>query len=180
MSSISSLLEKIPEKDCSLDCYSIMKAWQKEKSQRLPASENEGFIIPSQVNYVCKAAQIFQPGENVSASTSVVSRYLSTGYLWDNVRVIGGAYGGFARFSETTGRISFMSYRDPNLFKTMEVYDKVSEELLEVDIGDDDITQAIIGSIGDLDSPLSPDQKGYASLVEVTNCLYSFKFVSYL
>merc|ERR1719271_2056504 len=93
--------------------------------------ENEGFAVPSQVNYVVKGGQVYNPGEQVSGSASVVSRYLSLHYLWDNVRVMGGAYGGFARFSHTTGRLNYLSYRDPNLQKTLDIYDKAPQSLLE-------------------------------------------------
>jgi Zn-dependent M16 (insulinase) family peptidase len=105
-------------------------------------------------------------GEHVPGSYSVVSRYLSTGYLWDNVRVLGGAYGGFARFSESSGRFVYMSYRDPNLAVTLDVYDKTAKHLEEAEISDQDLLQAVIGTVGDLDGPLSPDQKGYSSFMQ--------------
>ena len=141
----------------------LVEKWTEAK---LNAKENEGFYVPSQVNYVVKGGQLFEPGESVSGASSVVSRYLSLHYLWDNVRVMGGAYGGFARFSETSGRFVYMSYRDPNLKKTLDIYDKAPEALLESEISDGDILQGVIGAIGDLDSPLSPDQKGYSSMIQ--------------
>lgn len=128
--------------------------------------ENEGFSVPSQVNYVVKGGQLYKPGEKVSGSTSVVTRYLSLNYLWDNVRVMGGAYGGFARFGAGSGRMSMMSYRDPNLQKTLNIYDKAPEALLNHEVSQQDVFQGIIGAVSDLDSPLSPDQKGYESMVE--------------
>ena len=109
--------------------------------------------MPSQVNYVVKGGPILSPGEHVSGSSSVVSRFLSLHYLWDNVRVMGGAYGGFARFSETSGRFVYMSYRDPNLKATLDIYDKAPDALLGTHITNDDILQGVIGAIGDLDSP---------------------------
>ena len=68
-------------------------------------------LTSMQVNYVVKGGSIFAPGERVKGSYDVVSRYLSTGYLWDTVRVMGGAYGGFARFGAASGRFVYMSYR---------------------------------------------------------------------
>ena len=59
-------------------------------------------------------------------------RYLRTGYLWDNVRVIGGAYGGFCNFNPTTGLFSFLSYRDPNLGKTLDIYDGTADYLTKL------------------------------------------------
>jgi hypothetical protein len=135
------------------------------KSMLLPR-EDEGFSVPSQVNYVVKGGQMYEPGEKVSGSTSVVSRYLSLHYLWDNVRVMGGAYGGFARFSQASGRLVYMSYRDPNLQKTLDIYDKAPESLLSHPVSEEDILQGVIGAIGDLDGPMAPDQKGYASMAQ--------------
>ena len=82
------------------------------------------------------------------------------GYLWDNVRVVGGAYGGFASYSGLSGRMNFISYRDPNLAKTIQVYNGIADYLDEDFPEAEDITEAIIGTVGDLDSPQSPDQKG--------------------
>lgn len=139
---------------------------------------DEGFVIPSQVNYVVKGGPLFNPGDRVKGSYSVVSRYLSTGYLWDNVRVIGGAYGGFARFSPSSGRFSFMSYRDPNLLNTLNTYDAAADALaaaVKEEAGSataeaeaegagltpEALLQVVIGTVGEMDSPMSPDQKGF-------------------
>ena len=123
-------------------------------------------MMPSQVNYVVTGGPILEPGEKVKASYSVVSRYLNTGYLWDQVRVVGGAYGGFARFSSDTGRFAYISYRDPNCFNTLSTYDRTPEFLAEAIISSEDVLQAVIGAIGDLDSPMGPDQKGFESMIQ--------------
>jgi len=97
---------------------------------------------------------------------SFVSRFLRTGYLWDHVRVIGGAYGGFCTFNPMGGDgvFTFLSYRDPNLDKTIDVYDATADALLEaaeeLEKNPDALATAIIGTVGDLDGALSPDQKG--------------------
>jgi Zn-dependent M16 (insulinase) family peptidase len=129
---------------------SFWKQWPSQSLSFMSRKKNEAFAVPSQVNYVIKGAAIFEPGELVSSSTTVVTRYLSLNYLWDNVRVVGGAYGGFARFSETTGRILFLSYRDPNLINTVKIYDDAGENLKQSEINDDIILQNIIGAIGDI------------------------------
>jgi Zn-dependent M16 (insulinase) family peptidase len=136
------------------------------QASKLLPMQNEGFAVPSQVNYVVKGGSVFSPGESVKASYNVVVKYLSTGYLWDNVRVMGGAYGGFARFGASSGRMMFMSYRDPNLVDTLNIYDGASNALTAAEITQEDVLQAIIGSIGDMDSPLSPDQKGSVSMAQ--------------
>ena len=109
---------------------------------------NEGFSMPSQVNYVVKGASVLKPGDEVNGAYSVVSSFLSKGLLWNKVRVMGGAYGGFARFGESSGRFTFMSYRDPNLSKTLDVYDSAPEFLKTTEISDEDILQTIIGCTG--------------------------------
>merc|ERR1712217_591847 len=166
------LMTKVkPHVDVFVDSFKKEEAVPKTLEETFSQSmlypmEDEGFAVPSQVNYVVKAGQLYKPGETVSGASGVVSRYLSLHYLWDNVRVMGGAYGGFGRFSPNTGRFTYMSYRDPNLQKTLDIYDKAPESLLAHPVGEDDILQGIIGAIVDLDGPMSPDQKGYASMAE--------------
>lgn len=140
----------------------VVARWKTQK--KLLPLQNEGFVIPSQVNYVVKGGSILKPGEPVKASYSVASRFLSTGYLWDQIRVMGGAYGGFGRFSEATGRFVFISYRDPNCHGTLEKYDEAAKALSEAEISSEEVLQAVIGSIGDLDAPMTAEQKGFASL----------------
>jgi Zn-dependent M16 (insulinase) family peptidase len=94
----------------------------------------------------------------------VVSKYLRTGYLWDTVRVMGGAYGGFCRLSPQSGVFTYLSYRDPNLKGTLDNYDNAAEHLLKLELSPADLSQAIIGAVGELDRPMQPDQKGFASL----------------
>lgn len=81
------------------------------------------------MNYVVKGGRLYEPGEVVPGQASVVSRFLRTGYLWDTVRVMGGAYGGFTKFNPVSGLFSCLSYRDPNLGKTLDNYDGCSGEI---------------------------------------------------
>lgn len=83
------------------------------------AGGDEGFAIPIQVNYVGRGGRLFEPGEAVHGSTAVVSNFLQTGPLWNQVRVMGGAYGAMVSFGRASGTISMLSYRDPNLEKTI-------------------------------------------------------------
>jgi hypothetical protein len=94
----------------------------------------------------------------------VVARYLSRGYLWDNVRVVGGAYGGGCSLNPRTGGFSFSSYRDPNVQGTLDIYAKSADALEEVELTDDALEQAIVGAVGDLDSPMNSQQKGSFAL----------------
>lgn len=127
--------------------------------------ENEAIVIPTQVNYVGKAANIYETGYQLDGSAYVISKYISNTWLWDRVRVSGGAYGGFCDFDTHSGVFSFLSYRDPNLLKTLDIYDATGAFLRELEMDDDALTKAIIGTIGDVDSYQLPDAKGYSSLL---------------
>ncbi|KAL2349570.1 hypothetical protein Fmac_003570 [Flemingia macrophylla] len=131
---------------------------------RLPLT-NEAIVVPTQVNYVGKAANIYDTGYQLNGSAYVISKYISNTWLWDRVRVSGGAYGGFCDFDTHSGVFSFLSYRDPNLLKTLDVYDGTGDFLRELQIDDDTLTKAIIGTIGDVDAYQLPDAKGYSSML---------------
>jgi len=128
-------------------------------------TEFEGLTIPAQVNYVGKAANLYQHGYKFHGSALVISNFLRTTWLWERVRVQGGAYGGFCSFARRSGVFSFSSYRDPNLLATLDNYDAAAKFLREVDLSEDELTKSIIGTIGDLDAYQLPDAKGYTSLV---------------
>jgi len=171
--SLESFLESLPgdKKGEKLqNFYADPHPWivaAKEEMVEAAPLVDEGFIVPTQVSYVGKGGRLFESGEVVPGSSAVVSKFLRTGYLWDNVRVIGGAYGGFCTFSADDGVFSFLSYRDPNLAGTIDVYDGAASSLAEsADMMANDpdaLATAIIGTIGDMDSALSPDQKGWIS-----------------
>lgn len=127
------------------------------------APKSEGLIIPAQVNYVGKGANLRALGFEMTGASSVVLKFLNTTYLWDKIRVQGGAYGGSSRFDLTSGNFSFLSYRDPNLLKTLDAYDGASKAL-HAAIGENDLTRSIIGVIGDVDGYEFPDAKGYSSM----------------
>ena len=128
----------------------------------LPAKE--GLTIPAQVNYVGKGANLFDLGYTLSGSAFVVNNHLNGAYMWDKVRVQGGAYGGFAVFDSQSGGYTFLSYRDPNLAQTLDAYDRASHYLQTLELDESEVTKSIIGTIGDLDTYLLPDAKGFTSL----------------
>ena len=130
--------------------------------------EKEGLTIPAQVNYVGKAANLYDLGYEFDGSADVVTGYLRMAYLWEKIRVLGGAYGGFCVFDENSGVFSFLSYRDPNLDTTLENYDNAAGYLKNLDpnlFNDNELTKAIIAAIGDLDTYQLPDAKGYTSMM---------------
>jgi len=126
---------------------------------------NEGLLIPAQVNYVGKAANLYDLGYVLHGSSTVVSRYLGASWLWDRIRVQGGAYGAFCSFDPFSGILGYASYRDPNILSTLDNYDGSGGFLRKLDITQDELSKAIIGTIGDLDSYQLPDAKGYTSMM---------------
>ncbi|XP_022927677.1 presequence protease 1, chloroplastic/mitochondrial-like [Cucurbita moschata] len=129
------------------------------------SSDNEAIVVPTQVNYVGKAANIYETGYELNGSAYVIRKFISNTWLWDRVRVSGGAYGGFCDFDTHSGVFSFLSYRDPNLLKTLDVYDGTVDFLRELELNGDTLAKTIIGTIGDVDSYQLPDAKGYSSLL---------------
>jgi presequence protease len=135
-------------------------AWKTEAM-----TEFEGLVIPAQVNYVGKSANLYRAGYAYHGSSHVISRYLRNVWLWDKVRVQAGAYGAFCHFDRLTGIATFVSYRDPNLLKTLETYDASARFLKELQLSEDELEKNIIGMIGELDQYQLPDAKGYTSMV---------------
>ena len=132
---------------------------------------NSGFVVPTQVSYVGKGCPLYKSSEVMHGSVSVISHYLNTGYLWDQVRVLGGAYGAFSSLSRSEGILSFVSYRDPHLEETLDVYDKISEHLSTKamqELNDENtrlLELQIIGTIGNLDGGvLKPADQGWVSM----------------
>ena len=125
----------------------------------------EGLTIPSQVNYVGKGGNLFQAGYQLNGSILAINNYLNSTWIWEKVRVQGGAYGGFNTFDNYSGIMTFLSYRDPNVLSTLEVYDGTADFLRRLELSQAELTKSIIGAIGDLDAYQLPDAKGYTSLV---------------
>ena len=172
--SVDKFLKELPGSNtgkCLPNFYKDEHPWvapvKKLMNEFAPIAD-EGFVVPTQVSYVGKSGLLFEEGEQSSGTSQVVSKFLRTGYLWDHVRVMGGAYGGFCTFSPYSGFFSFLSYRDPNLLKTLDIYDAAGDAVIaaaEQMRNDPDIlSQTIIGTIGEMDGSLGPDQKGFTSL----------------
>lgn len=126
---------------------------------------NEGLTIPSQVNYVSKGANIYELGYKFHGSINVITSYLRSTWLWEKVRVLGGAYGGFSTFDRLSGIFTFLSYRDPNLLGTLNYYDRTAQFLKTLKIDQTELTKNIIGAIGEIDSYQLPDAKGFTAMI---------------
>lgn len=134
-------------------------AW---KLKPLPAAE--GLTIPAQVNYVGKGVNLAALGIEAGKAAPAVSRWLRAAYLWDRVRVQGGAYGAFCSYDEVAGNLSMVSYRDPNLQKTLQTYDATAQFLAGLDLSQAELDKAVVGAIGDMDTYMLPDAKGWTAL----------------
>jgi Zn-dependent M16 (insulinase) family peptidase len=124
---------------------------------------SEGLTIPTKVNYVVKGGDVRRVGAEPNGAAAVVQHYLNTTWLWNKVRVQGGAYGGSCALDRHSGIFNFSSYRDPNLLETIDVYDQTGAFLKETDISEAELVKSIIGVIGRLDDYKLPDAKGFTS-----------------
>lgn len=125
--------------------------------------KNEGLMSSSQVNYVCRGGNFIQKGLKYTGSLKVLKVIMSYDYLWMNVRVKNGAYGCMSSFGKS-GDSFFVSYRDPNLAKTVDVFEGVTDYVKNYDADKRAMTQFIIGAISELDTPLTPSAKALKSL----------------
>lgn len=124
----------------------------------------EGLVMPTKVNYVGKGTDLYREGVKRSGVQLVARAYLRTSWLWDKVRVQGGAYGGQCMFNRYSGDFTFVSYRDPNLLATLDIYDRTADFLRNAELGEAELTRNIIGTIGEVDTYRLPDAKGFASM----------------
>lgn len=139
--------EPVRQQDCVIHC---------EK-------RNEGFKTSSKVQYVARSGNFIDKGLEYTGALQILKVILSYDYLWQNVRVKGGAYGCMSNFSKL-GEGYFVSYRDPNLEKTNAVYEGVVAYLKAFAVGERDMTKYIIGTISNIDQPMTPATKGDRSM----------------
>ena len=129
----------------------------------VPEKKNEGFLSASQVQYVCRAGNFTKAGLSYTGALRVLKVIMGYDYLWNQVRVKGGAYGCMCSFGKS-GESYFVSYRDPNLKKTIDVYEAAADYVASFDQDDRSMTQYIIGAISELDTPLNAPAKALRSL----------------
>lgn len=146
---------------------------EKEIFDVKPVRKNEGFFTAGQVQYVCRAGNYRRKGLPYTGALRVLRTMMGYDYLWMNVRVKGGAYGCMSNFSRM-GDCYFVSYRDPNLLKTIDVYMGAADYLRNFKADERELTKYIIGTISDMDVPLTPQAKGERSLVSYL-CNYEYE-----
>jgi len=150
---VAGLIQAIPDRQ------SAVTSWRMDA---LP--EREGLTIPAQVNYVAKGASLYDLGYQLDGSVFAIDTFLRTSWLWEQVRMKGGAYGAFSIFDYRSGVFDFVSYRDPNLLDTLAAYDATADFLKHVELHKDELVKSVIGAIGKMDAYLLPDAKGYTAL----------------
>ncbi len=122
-------------------------------------TKNEGLLTASKVQYVLQGYNFKKLGYEWNGKMRVLNQVLSREYLQNKIRVIGGAYGGFASLT-SAGNVYFASYRDPNLSETLDNYDGSVSYIQDFDADEDEMTRFIIGTISRMDRPLTPSQQG--------------------
>ncbi len=150
---LNGFLEKFPRQSAQV------AAWQPQNAQ-----QSEALVAPSQVNFVGKAFNLYEAGYQYHGSINVITGLMRTMYLWEKVRVQGGAYGAFCGFDRLSGAFWFGSYRDPNLLDTLKIFDHTADWLTNIAIDEQELARSIIGTIGEFDNYMLPDMQGYVSL----------------
>lgn len=124
-----------------------------------------GISIPAQVSYVACVLQAPAYIDPASALLTISAKELSNNYLYKHIRVQGGAYGGMSSFDTTLGLFSFISYRDPNIVETLQVFQDAQDFYSKNIISAEEMKKAIISTIGMLDKPLDPAGRGHVALI---------------
>lgn len=139
--------------DCSYDV--AQRCFVKDKVKL-------GLTSSSMVQYVARCGNFKKAGYEYTGALDVLKVIFSYDYLWLNVRVKGGAYGCMSSFSRN-GDMYMVSYRDPNLRGTNEIFEGAAEYIRNFDVSDRDMLKFIIGTIGEKDTPMNPADKGSRS-----------------
>ena len=129
----------------------------------VPVRKNEGLSTAASVQYVARGGDLLRDGGKYTGAFEVLRTILSLDYFWQNIRVLGGAYGCMSSFSRS-GEMSFVSYRDPHLQRTNGVFEKTADFIESFDVSERDMTKFVIGTIGRIDVPRTPTAEGRRSM----------------
>jgi len=127
-------------------------------------SGNQGLTMPAQVNYVGKGLRVADLPEARQGAMLVASLLLDTGWLWERIRLQGGAYGAWSIYEPLTDYLGFVSYRDPQTLGTLKAFDDAATHMRSLELDRLELTKSIIGVIGQMDRYMLPDQKGFTSM----------------
>ena len=117
----------------------------------LQFADHEAFITAAEVVFAVQGGNLLPGGRGYNGHFEVLKTYLSRDYLWNTVRQLGGAYGCFIQFGQISGNLAFVSYRDPQVKKTYDAYNKVPEIVAGLDLPEKVMEQLIIGTYGSFD-----------------------------
>jgi len=124
-----------------------------------------GIAIPAQVSYVARVMTAPNFHHPFAPALLVLARHLSNGFLYKHIRVQGGAYGGMCQFDPMGGMFSFLSYRDPRIVETLEIYQEAMTFIAGEKLATEEIAKAIVGTIGALDRPMDPSGRGSVAMI---------------
>lgn len=161
---VSFTSEEKDAKDIKTEIVSLIGTLPNSKQERFEYNfdlqpSNEGLLTSGKVQYVAKGYNFKNLGYKYSGNMQVLRTIISLDYLWNKVRIEGGAYGSLANFAKN-GNLLLSSYRDPNLAKTIDVYNNIHNYIQNLNIDSREMRKYIIGTISDMDTPLSPSMKG--------------------
>lgn len=135
-------------------------------SLKRPEAAAEGIVIPSDVCYAGLGANVASLGLKVPLQLAFARKYLRTNYLWDSIRVRGGAYGAILS-TDRGGDVVLMSYRDPAVAPTYRVYEGIPGILKDISLSEKQINDLTIGTLSDIDMPLAVYTRGRRVLTEL-------------
>lgn len=124
--------------------------------------KNEAFKTSGQVQYVAQNGNFRKKGLEYTGALEILKVILSYDYLWINLRVKGGEYGCMSGFKRN-GESFLVSYRDPHLKRTLEVYQGVPDYIRAFEADEREMTKYIIGTISNKDVPRTPQMQGSIS-----------------
>ena len=135
---------------------------ESSSSEMICQKKNEGFMTSGQVQYVAQAGNFRKKGYDYTGALNILKVALSYDYLWINIRVKGGAYGCMSGF-KYSGESFFVSYRDPHLKRTFDVFAGIPDYVRGFQADEREMTKYIIGTISGKDVPKTPQMKGSIS-----------------
>ena len=121
--------------------------------------KNEAFKTSGSVNYIARAGQYIDSFDRFTGAYSVFHTIMRYEYLWFNIRVQGGAYGCMSN-GKTNGDIQFVTYRDPNIKRSNDVFEGIADYVENFECDEREMTKYVIGTMSSIDTPMTPVQKG--------------------
>ena len=138
-------------------------AYPPQQAGEIALARSEAFVTAAEIVFAVQGGPLFEAGAGYNGSFEVLKTYLSRDYLWNSVRQIGGAYGCFIQFSPLTGNMAMISYRDPQVKKTYDAYDKLPAVVSSIDLSGKALEQIVIGTYGVFDPHQSAAARGAAA-----------------